>query len=120
MKSGKLLKYIITGLFLTFAANSVFAQSYIMISPVDIVSVDCKNNKVLSFNILSTLNNEKRSLIVTSLSDGNAEFTVKLKTKKCGYKANVHNGKLGISGDKTLKLLPVDLPPELNIVEESK
>lgn len=94
------------------SVNFAMANSCIMVSPQEIGSVTCADNNVASFHILSTLMNEKKSLIVTSLSDGEINFTINLKNKKCDYKAKVSNGKLEIKGDKFIKILDIDLPPE--------
>ncbi len=114
------LKRILITIIAACSMNTAFADSCIMITPANITKVDCANNNIVGFHVLSTLMNEKRSLIVTSISDGETSFAVHMKNRKCDYKATVHNGKLKIKGDNTIKVLPVDLPPELNSVEDSK
>lgn len=117
MGTVRLFKNILIILVVLTSVNFAFADSYIMIAPTDITSVECENQKVVTFNILSTLLNEKKSVIVTSVSDGVANFTIKLKNKKCDYKASVQNGKLDIKGDRFIKILSVDLPPEITSQE---
>ena len=92
-------------------ANTVFAQSCIMVSPSEITKIDGGDNNVVEFHILSTLMNEKKSVIVSSKSDGETSFAIYLKNKKCDYKAKVCGDKLEIKGDKTIKVLTIDLPP---------
>lgn len=99
-------------------ANFVFADSYIMIADGPITEIKCPDNCVASVNVLTTLTNEKKSLIVTSVKDGESEFTIKVKNKCHCYKINVCNGKMQICGSNAVKILPVDLPPEA-LPEES-
>ena len=40
------------------------------------------------------------------------EFTIKVKNKIHTYKVDINNNKMTISGDKSTKILPIDLPPE--------
>lgn len=114
------LKRILITLIMILPFNMAYADSYIMISPDNIKEITCSNNSVVSFNLLSTLLNEKKSVILTALSDGSANLTVKLKSKKCDYKISVQNGKMDIKGDRFIKILPIDLPPELSIGEDTK
>ncbi|GEM_PF-4534489 len=96
--------------------NAVYADSCIMISPLTITTVEASNASFLKFHILSTLDNDKKSVIVSSVKDGEGTFAIKTKNnKKCDYKASVKNGKLEIKGDNTIKVLPLDVPPELVI-----
>lgn len=108
-----MLKKTLCLLITMISVNFAFADSCIMISPVNILKIECPNNKVLSFNILSTLMNEKKSVVVSSLKDGEVTFSLKLKNKTCSYKAVVSGGKLNIKGDNYIKILPIDVPPEL-------
>ena len=111
-----LIKIIIT-IFALSSAGSVFANNYIMVSPNNITKIDCANNNIVNMHILSTLTNEKKSVIVTPVADGETSFAIYLKNKKCDYKAKVNGENLEITGDKTIKILPLDLPPELTKVE---
>lgn len=118
MKNYNLIKKIILMFFIMISENYAFAESCIMVAPANITKVECKNNNVLRINILSTLYNEKKSAIATSLCDGETSFALYMKHKKCDYKAKVKNGKLEIKGDSTIKVLSIDLPPELKTTEE--
>lgn len=109
----KELKKAIITIISILLANVAYADSCIMITDYKINEVSCTDNSVISLNILTTLANEKRSIIVTSLKDGNCEFTIKLNKSNHKYKAVVENGKLKISGSGKIKILPVDLPPEI-------
>lgn len=120
MGSGKLFKNILITVLISMSSNIAFADSCIMIAPDNISKVECQNNNILGFHVLSNLLNEKKSVIVSSVSDGDTSFTIKFKHKKCDYKASVHNGKLEIKGDRYIKILPIDLPPELLPSEEAK
>ena len=113
MKNRKLFKSLIFSLLLILPVNFAFADSCIMISPENITKVDCQDQSIVSVNILSTLMNDKKSLIVTSLKDGCTSLKIKLKNKTCDYQVRVNTGKLEIKGDKTIKVLSVDLPPEV-------
>ena len=115
-----LFKNIIVTIFMMMSVNGAFADSYIMIAPADITKVECQNNKILNLHVLSTLMNEKKSVIVTSVSDGQTNFSLYMKHKKCDYKATIQSGKLSIKGDSAIKILSVDLPPELETSEECK
>ncbi len=115
-----LIRILIT-LFAISSASTVFANNYIMLSPDNITKIECANNNVLNMHILSTLTNEKKSVIVTPAGSGETNFAIYLKHKKCDYKATVNGDNLTIKGDKTIKILPLDLPPELiNSEEKSK
>lgn len=113
-----LIRIFIT-LFALCSASSVFANNYIMVSPDNITKIDCSNNNVVNMHILTTLTNDKKSVIVTPVADGETTFAIYLKGKKCDYKAKVTNNSLEIKGDKTIKILPLDLPPELTGSEET-
>ncbi|MCR5265839.1 MAG: hypothetical protein K6E29_04510 [Cyanobacteria bacterium RUI128] len=113
-----LIRILIT-LFALSSATSVFANNYIMVSPENITKVDCSNNNVINIHVLTTLTNDKKSVIVTPASDGETDFAIRLKGKKCDYKAKVSGNNLEIKGDKTIKILPLDLPPELTGSEET-
>ena len=113
MNSKKLFKRLTIIFMSMMSVNFAFADSCLMVAPSNITKVECKNSNILKINILSTLMNEKKSAIVTSLSDGETTFALYMKHKKCDYKATVHNGELKIKGDSAIKILPVDLPPEL-------
>lgn len=119
MRNGIFFKRLTIIFMLIMSANFAFADSCLMVAPSDITKFECKNNNIVSMNILSNLLNEKKSLIVSSISDGETSFVIYMKHKKCDYKATVSNGKLNIKGDNAIKILPVDLPPELD-VEVSK
>ena len=110
---GKIKRIIITILTM-MSVNYAFADSCLMIAPSQITKVECSSEKVITFHVLSTLLNEKKSLIVTSVGDGEIGFSVYLNNKKCDFKAVVSGEKLEIKGDKTIKVIPIDLPPELN------
>ena len=100
------------------SAGTVFANNYIMLAPDNITKIECANNNVLNMHILSTLTNEKKSLIVTPANSGETSFAIIMKNKKCDFKATVNGDNLTIKGDKTIKILPLDLPPELVKSEE--
>ena len=106
------LKRIIITILTMMSVNYAFADSCLMVSPSGISKVECGNNEIISCHVLSSLLNEKKSLIVTSKKDGETTFSVYLNNKKCDYKATVKNEKLEIKGDKTIKILTIDLPPE--------
>ncbi len=94
------------------SANFAFADSYIMISDYDISEIKCSDESVVSVKALTTLSNERKSIIVSSIKDGQTEFTIKVKNKIHTYKVDINNNKMTISGDKSTKILPIDLPPE--------
>lgn len=94
------------------SANLAFADSYIMISDYDISEIKCNDESIVSVKALTTLSNEKKSLIVSSIKDGQTEFSIKVKNKIRTYKIDIKNDKITITGDKATKILPIDLPPE--------
>lgn len=105
-------------LILFVSVNMALANSCIIISPYNISRVESESSGFLNFHLLSTLDNTKRSVIVTPFQDGEGCFAIRLKNnRKCDYKACVKDGKLEIKGDTTLKVLPIDVPPELMEVE---
>ncbi|MCM1264660.1 MAG: hypothetical protein NC200_00550 [Candidatus Gastranaerophilales bacterium] len=94
------------------SANIVFADSYIMIADGPITEIKCEDNCIVNVHALTTLTNEKKSVIVTALKDGSTQFTIKVKNRCHCYKVNVTNGIMQICGDNTVKILTIDLPPE--------
>lgn len=109
----KKIKYFFISSVLLLMTNIAYADSCIMITESKITDINCSNNDIISINVLTTLSNEKRSLIVSSLKDGSCDFTIKLNKSNYKYKAVVDNGKLKITGSNKIKILPVDLPPEI-------
>ncbi len=118
MEKKKLFKNILITLLLSISPNFVFADSYIMISPANITKVECDSNEIIEMHVLNDLSNEKKSVIVSSKKDGSTTFYIKLKNKKCDYKVTVSDGKLKITGDRYIKILPIDLPPEFVSCDE--
>ena len=114
MDKQKILKSIIAALFIFIFVNAANANSYIIISPYNISRVESESSSFLNFHLLSTLDNTKRSVIVTPYKDGEGCFAIRSKnSRKCDYKAYVKDGVLEIKGDTSLKVLPIDVPPEL-------
>ena len=105
-------KKILTGFIILCSANIAFADSYIMIANDTITDIQCEDNGIVNVHALTTLTNEKKSVIVTALKDGSTQFTMKIKNKCHCYKVNVNKGLLQICGDNSIKILPIDLPPE--------
>ena len=114
MKNIKILKYIVVTLFGLISINFAYADSCIMLSPVTITKVECGSANFIKFHILSTLDNDKKSIILTSVKDGEGSFAVRTKNnKKYEYKASVKDNCLEIKGDSLIKILKIDIPPEL-------
>lgn len=95
-----------------FSANLVFAENYIMMSNESITAVECSDCGVICVKPLATLMNEKKTIIITPIKDGSAEFKVKLKNRTLTYKAIVKDGKIDFTGNRVIKIVPLDLPPE--------
>ncbi|MCD8377209.1 MAG: hypothetical protein LUB59_00290 [Candidatus Gastranaerophilales bacterium] len=106
------LKRFLITVILLCSANFAYADSCIMIADSEIKDVKCNDTSIVCMRVLTTLTNEKRSIIVTSLKDGQTEFSVKVKSRYHCYKVKVCGSKLTICGDSTLKIMPVDLPAE--------
>jgi hypothetical protein len=105
-------KRILIGIMFICSANIAFADSYIVVSDLPISDVKCEDSTIISIRALTTLSNEKKSLIITSLKDGSTQFTLTMKNKPYSYKVDVKNGVAQIKGDNVVKILPIDLPPE--------
>lgn len=103
---------LFTTLLMLFSSNFAFAENYIMMSNEPIKAVECNNSDVICIRPLSTLMNEKKNIIISPVKDGSAEFKVKLKNRTLNYKAVVKNGKIDFSGNRVIKIVPLDLPPE--------
>ena len=112
MNNGKLLKSILLAGLMFAGMNISYAESYIMISPENITEVECPNCDIIDIHVLNSIMNDKKSVIVTSVGDGSSHFALKLKNKRCDYKAVVSKGKMEIKGDSHVKFMPIDLPPE--------
>ena len=108
----KFKNILITTVLILFSTNLAFAENYIMMSNESILSVDCSNCGVVAVKPLATLMNDKKTVIITPLKDGTAEFKVKLKHRTLSYKAVVKDGKIDFSGNRIIKIVPLDLPPE--------
>lgn len=103
---------LITTVLMIFSSNIVFAENYIMMSNESILSVDCSNCGVVAVKPLTTIMNDKKTIIITPIKDGTAEFKVKLKNRTLTYKAVVKDGKIDFTGNRVIKIVPLDLPPE--------
>lgn len=103
---------LITTVLMVFSTNLVFAENYIMMSNESITAVECSNCGVICVKPLATLMNEKKTIIITPVKDGSAEFKVKLKNRTLTYKAVVKDGKIDFTGNRVIKIVPLDLPPE--------
>lgn len=120
MKNGKLLKIILLSGLIFLGIDTSYADSYIMISPDNITEVECPNCDIVDIHVLNSIMNDKKSVIVTATGDGSSHFALRLKSKRCDYKATVQGGKLDIKGDKYIKIFPIDLPPEFESEGSSK
>ena len=107
------VKYLLAPILLICGVSTAFADSCIMISESPITEIKCKDSEIISVKPLSSLSNEKKSVMITSVKDGQTELTIKIKNKCYCYAVNVVNSKLTICGDNKIKILPVDLPPEV-------
>ena len=112
MDNKRLLKSVILLIMMFAGQNISYADSYIMISPENITEVECPNCDIIDIHVLNSIMNDKKSVIVTSVGNGSSHFALKLKNKRCDYKAVVSGGKMEIKGDKYVKFMPIDLPPE--------
>ena len=108
----KFKNLLFTILLMIFSANFVFAENYIMMSNESITAVECSNCGVICVKPLTTLMNEKKTIIITPVKDGSAEVKVKLKNRTLSYKVVVKDGKIDFSGNRVIKIVPLDLPPE--------
>lgn len=109
----KLRNTFITALFMFLSSNLVLAENYIMLSNEPIVKVETPNSSVICVKPITSLLNEKKTLIITPIADGTAEFKVKLKNRVLAYKATVKDGKIDFQGNRVIKIVPLDLPPEM-------
>lgn len=102
---------LITTILVFLSTNSVFAENYILMSPEAITEVECQGG-VISVKPLTTLMNEKKTMIISPIKNGSTEFKVKLKNRSLSYRAVVNDGKIEFHGNKVIKIVPLDLPPE--------
>lgn len=108
------IKNFILALIVIMTANVSYAQSCMMISSEKISGVECSDNNVAEVHLIRTLNNESNTIVITPLNDGEITINVRLKkNKKYTYKIKVSCGKVSVKGNKRIKILDVDLPPEL-------
>lgn len=98
---------------LIIVANAGFANSYIMLANYPITAVEGDKSNVVCVKPMTSLMNEKKSIIVTPLKDGVGEFKVKLKNRTLTYKAIVKDGQIEFQGNRVIKIVPLDLPPEV-------
>ena len=112
MKNRKLLKFLVFIIVMFTGLNISYADCYIMISPENITEIECPNCDIVDIHVLNSIVNDKKSVIVTATGDGSSHFALRLKNKRCDYKATVSDGKLEIKGDRYIKFFPIDLPPE--------
>lgn len=110
----KFKNILFTTVLMLLSANIVSAENYIMLSNESITAVDCSNPDVISVKPLSTLMNDKKTIIISPLKDGTAEFKVKLKHRTLCYKAVVKDCKIDFNGNRVIKIVPLDLPPEIS------
>lgn len=105
--------FLFTAIAILCSANIAFADNYIMLSNENIDSVECIDSGVLSLKPLASLMNDKRTIIISPIKDGIANFKVKLKNRTLCYKAVVKDGKIDFHGNRVIKIVPLDLPPEV-------
>lgn len=108
----KYKSFFITTVLMLFSSNFALAENYIMMSNESITSVDCSNCGVICVKPLANIMNDKKTIIITPVKDGSAEFKVKLKNRTLTYKAVVKDGKIDFTGNRVIKIVPLDLPPE--------
>lgn len=109
----KFKNVLITSILLLFATNFAQAENYILLSNEPITKVECVNSGVISVKPLTSLMNEKKTLLISPLKNGTGEFSIKLKYRTLNYKAIVKDGKIEFKGNSFLKIVPLDLPPEI-------
>ena len=109
----KFKNIFITTVLMLFATNIAFAENYILLSNEPITKVECSTGGVISVRPLTSLMNEKKTLLVCPIKDGVGEFSIKLKYRTLDYKAIVKDGKIEFKGNRFLKIVPLDLPPEI-------
>lgn len=109
----KFKNVLISSIFLLFATNFAQAENYILLSNEPITKVECINPSVISVKPLTSLMNEKKTLLILPLKNGIGEFSIKLKYRTLNYKAIVKDGKIEFKGNNFLKIVPLDLPPEI-------
>lgn len=108
----KLKNILYTSVLMILSTNFAFAENYIMMSNESITAVECSNCGVICVKPIATLMNDKKTIIITPVKDGTAEFKVKLKNRTLTYKAVVKDEKINFSGNRVIKIVPLDLPPE--------
>ena len=109
----KFKNILITTVLMLLSTNLVFAENYILLSNEPITKVECVNSGVISVKPLTSLMNEKKTLLISPLKNGTGEFSIKLKYRTLNYKAIVKDGKIEFKGNSFLKIVPLDLPPEI-------
>lgn len=109
----KFKNILITTVLMLLSANIVSAENYIMLSNESITAVECSDTGVICVKPLATLMNDKKTIIISPLKDGTAEFKVKLKHRTLCYKAIVKDCQIEFKGNRVIKIVPLDLPPEI-------
>lgn len=109
------IKNIVLTLIVIMMANISYAQSCMMLSSEKISGIECSDNNVAEVHLITTLNKESNTIVITPLNDGEALMRVKLKKNKTyKYKIKVSCGKVSVKGNKRIKSLDIDLPPEFS------
>ena len=114
MKEIKTVLIIVFISFFMFVTSDVVqAENYILLSTELIENVENCNPDIISIKPLATLMNDKKNIIVSPLKDGVAQFKIVLKRRTLCYKAVVKDDKIEFKGNMAIKIVPLDLPPEI-------
>lgn len=107
-------KFIISLLLFSSISLQAFAyENFLLISDKNISNVDVKDANIVTVVPMTTLSNDKKSAIITSLKVGETEFSFNNGKKfiKCNVKVGAD--KTIISKTSGVKFIPIDLPTEL-------
>ena len=109
------MKQIISTIFafIAFASQAFAYENYILISDKNISNVEVKDATIISVVPITTLDNDKKSAIITSLKAGNTQFAFNKGNKLVSFEVKVTSDKTVISNVAGVKIIPIDLPVEL-------
>lgn len=104
------------GLFLIFfclSLKSFALEDYILLSKVPVKKVTSSNKEVIIAHILTTIMNEKNTLIIKSIGKGKAVLTFTIEDEVFDVAVNVKDNKTVFKNKNTnFEFIKIDLPPE--------
>lgn len=105
-------KFLLTIILLALNSPVYSLENHIIISDSHVKSVSVDNKDVLEANILPTINNDRRVLILRGLKEGKAVLTINLDERQDSFDIKVKSNETVIKQKDGYSFYTLDFPPE--------